>query len=90
MMMMMIMTMMMMITVICVEINTVGYLKFSVFWDITPCIPLKANRRFGGTCCLHLQNQRISYACCLLYAGILIGLFYDPKDEGGMFLRKFG
>jgi hypothetical protein len=28
--------------------------KSSIFWDITPCSPLKINRRFGGTCHLHL------------------------------------
>jgi hypothetical protein len=36
-------------------------MKSSILWDITPCSPLKANRRFGGTC-LHLQGQRISQA----------------------------
>jgi hypothetical protein len=30
-----------------------------VFWYITPCSPLKINRRFGGTCRLHLQGRRI-------------------------------
>jgi hypothetical protein len=25
-----------------------------VFWDITPCSPLKVNRRFGGTCRVYL------------------------------------
>jgi hypothetical protein len=25
------------------------YLKSTIFWDITPCSPLKVNRRFGGT-----------------------------------------
>jgi hypothetical protein len=29
-------------------------MKSSVFWDITPSSPLKINRRFGGTCRLHL------------------------------------
>jgi hypothetical protein len=24
-----------------------------IFWDITPCSPLKVNRRFGETCRLH-------------------------------------
>jgi hypothetical protein len=24
-------------------------MKSSIFWDITPCTPLKINRRFGGT-----------------------------------------
>jgi hypothetical protein len=36
--------------------------KSSVFWDITPCSPLKINRRFGRTCHLHLQGRRISQA----------------------------
>jgi hypothetical protein len=31
-----------------------------VFWDITPCVPLKVNKRFGRTCHLHLQGRRIS------------------------------
>jgi hypothetical protein len=34
----------------------------SVYWDITPCIPLKINRRFGRTYCLYLQVQKISQA----------------------------
>jgi hypothetical protein len=32
------------------------------FWDITPCSPLKFNRRFGRTCRLHLQGRKISQA----------------------------
>jgi hypothetical protein len=31
-----------------------------IFWDIKPCSPLKLNRRFGGTCRLHLQGWRVS------------------------------
>jgi hypothetical protein len=34
----------------------------SILWDTTPRSPLKANRRFGGTCRLSLQGQRISQA----------------------------
>jgi hypothetical protein len=33
-----------------------------IFWDITPCIMLKVNRRFVGTYRLHLQGRRISRA----------------------------
>jgi hypothetical protein len=29
-------------------------LRSSIFWDITPCSPLKVNRRFVGILCLHL------------------------------------
>jgi hypothetical protein len=37
-------------------------LKNRIFCDITPCSPLKVNRRFKGTCRLHLQGRRISQA----------------------------
>jgi hypothetical protein len=37
-------------------------MKSSIFWDITPCIPLKVNRHFGGTCHLHLQGRRKNQA----------------------------
>jgi hypothetical protein len=33
-----------------------GRLKSTIFWHITPCIPLKVNRRFGGPCC-HLLSR---------------------------------
>jgi hypothetical protein len=35
-------------------------MKSSILRDITPCRPLKANWRFGGTCRLHLQDRSIS------------------------------
>jgi hypothetical protein len=44
------------------EVLTAVVTKSSLFWDITPCSPLKDNRRFGGTCLLHLQGWRISQA----------------------------
>jgi hypothetical protein len=34
--------------------------KSSIFWDITPCIPLKVDWRFGGKCRLHLQSRSIN------------------------------
>jgi hypothetical protein len=34
-------------------------MKSSVFLDITPCSPLKVNRRFGGTYRLHLRSRRL-------------------------------
>jgi hypothetical protein len=37
-------------------------MKSSIFWDITPCSPLKVNRRFGGRCRLHLHSLRMSQA----------------------------
>jgi hypothetical protein len=44
------------------EVLTAVVMKSSVFWDITPCGPLKVNRRLGGTCRLHHQGRRISQA----------------------------
>jgi hypothetical protein len=47
-----------------------------IFWDITPCGPLKVNRRFGE-----------NVACHLLHAGFLLGLFFDPEDGDKMDFR---
>jgi hypothetical protein len=45
-----------------IEVVTAMIMKSPNFWDITFCSPLKVNRRFGGTCRLHLQSRRISQA----------------------------
>jgi hypothetical protein len=44
------------------EVLTAVVTKSTIFWDITPCSPLKVNRRFGGTYRLHLQGGRKSRA----------------------------
>jgi hypothetical protein len=51
------------------EISHVGFdvltavvMKSPIFWDITPCSPLKVYRCFGGTYRLQLQGRRISPA----------------------------
>jgi hypothetical protein len=44
------------------EVLTAVVTKSSIFWDITPCSPLKVKRRFGGTYRIHLQGRRISRA----------------------------
>jgi hypothetical protein len=36
-------------TIVGFEVLTAVVMKSYIFWDITPCIPLKVNRRFGGT-----------------------------------------
>jgi hypothetical protein len=48
-------------------------LKSFVFWDITPCSPLKISR------------TRARY---LLYAAFLLGLIFGPKDGSDIFLRN--
>jgi hypothetical protein len=37
-------------------------MKGSIFWNITPCCPLKVDRHFRGTRRLHRQGGRISQA----------------------------
>jgi hypothetical protein len=37
------------------EVLTAVVMKSIIFWNITPCSPLRVNRRFGGTYRLHLQ-----------------------------------
>jgi hypothetical protein len=70
------------------------FLKSTIFWDITPCSPLKINRHFGGTYRLHLHGRSISrarnYVATCFHAGFLIGLFFDREDGGDMFLRNVG
>jgi hypothetical protein len=50
---------------------TAVVMKSYVLWDITSCSPSKANWRFGGTCRLHLQGQRISQALCFMLVSCL-------------------
>jgi hypothetical protein len=51
-----------------------------------PCSPVKLN---------HVSEEHITSifraaACCLLHAGFLLGLLFNPEDEGDMFLRNVG
>jgi hypothetical protein len=48
------------------EVYTAVAMKSSIFWDTTPCSPLKVNRRFGGTCRVHVQGRRICSSACYL------------------------
>jgi hypothetical protein len=76
-------------------------MKYSVFWIVSPCSPLQANRYFGEARCLHLQDRKISQArnqheavgkqsraSHLLHVYILLRLFFDPEDGGDLFLRN--
>jgi hypothetical protein len=62
------------------NVKTHVLLKNSVFWDVTPCSPVKGKRRFGGTC--------LRSACSLLYAVFLFGLFFGPEDGGDIFFQN--
>jgi hypothetical protein len=67
-------------------------MKSSIFRGITVCSPLKANRRFRGTCRLHFHGRSISRAGnqCESRWQAELGLFLDPEDGGNMFLRNIG
>jgi hypothetical protein len=57
------------------EVLTPVVMKSTIFWDITPRSPLRVNRRFGGTYCLHLQGRRNKLSkksACLLPAFTLV------------------
>jgi hypothetical protein len=62
-------------------------MKIYIFWGITLCSPLKVNRRFGGTCRLHLQGLRLNEArhqallVTCFQAGFLLGLFFELEME---------
>jgi hypothetical protein len=57
-------------------------MESSLLWDTTSCSLLKDNRRFGGTCRFSLPT------CYLPHADFLLGLIFDPEDEGNIFLRS--
>jgi hypothetical protein len=53
-----------------------------MFWDITPCSPLKIYRCFGGTVRLHFQGRRMSQsrlcllpASCCFFAWLILRLW---------------
>jgi hypothetical protein len=60
------------------EVLTAIVMKCSVFWDITPCSPLKVNWRFGEACHLHIQDRSRGI---YWHAGFLLSLFFTPKME---------
>jgi hypothetical protein len=70
--------------------------KKSVFWDITLCNPFEINRRYGGTCHLHIRAWRwISQARYQCVPGskkstALAWFILQHKDEGKGFSRNVG
>jgi len=36
-----------------------------IFWVVTPCNDVVGYQRFGGPCCLHLQNTIWTHKLCL-------------------------
>jgi hypothetical protein len=65
----------------------ISKLRCFIFWDMTSCSLLKANRRFGGTFHLYLQRRRISQARNQRENRRQVD-FLDPKVGGDIFLRN--
>jgi hypothetical protein len=69
------------------DVPTEVVMKSYIFWVITSCSLLKVNRRFWGTCHLHLRSLRISQArnrallTTCFHAGFLLGLYFEPQTE---------
>jgi hypothetical protein len=67
-------------------------MKSCIFWDITPCSPLEANGRFGGSYRLQLQGRKLSQTIHQHEEGsrlyfpfphtcFSLILFLDPEDD---------
>jgi hypothetical protein len=56
------------------------FIKSSVFGDISLCIPLHVNLRFGGIYHLHPQCRTISQVKNQYEAGSKLCLSFDPED----------
>jgi hypothetical protein len=69
-------------------------MKSPVFWNVTPCNPMKFNRRFGETYRLYLHGRKISRAKnqseSMWQAELVLGLLFYPEDGGDMFHRNVG
>jgi hypothetical protein len=70
------------------EVLTPVVMKSSVFWDITPCSPLKVNRReeyvssvFRAEELRETRNQRGKQS-------FLLGFYFDPENGDDMILRN--
>jgi hypothetical protein len=67
-------------------------MKRYIFWDITRCSLLKANRRFGRTCRLHFQSpisQARSYEILPLTFTLISSLdYFFIRKAGDMFVRN--
>jgi hypothetical protein len=72
------------------EVLTAAVKKSTIFLLILLCSPLKAIRRFGGTCSLRLQGWGIYQKRKQHASSIKQSLLFDSEDEAYMYLRNVG
>jgi hypothetical protein len=75
--------------------KTLTELKNTIFWDAIPCSPIEFHLCLVRTYYIYFQNQRVCQArnqkeAAGKESGLLLGLLFNPEDEGSMFLRNFG
>jgi hypothetical protein len=78
------------------QVLTAVLMKISIFWDITPCIPLQSQPTFRRNMSLLSSGPKnkpgkepVELSTCFLSA-FLLDLFTDPEDGGDIFLRNVG
>jgi hypothetical protein len=59
------------------EVLTEVLMKSSIFWDITPCSPLKLNSLLRKKC----QNPSSGHCFLPVHAGFLLGLLFNSEME---------
>jgi hypothetical protein len=74
------------------EVNYVGFkvltavvMKNYIFWNITPCSPVKVNRRLRAACPSSSGSKSVPSKKAAWH--FLLGLLFDPEDGSNMFLR---
>jgi hypothetical protein len=63
------------------EVLTAVVMKSAIFWDKTPCSPLKVNRCFRGT----YRVKTLSVLAACFHNNLLLDLLY-PEDGGDILL----
>jgi hypothetical protein len=61
-------------------------MNYNVRLEILTTVILKSSVFWDITLCSPLKE----YACCLLHAGFLRGLFFDPEDGDYVFFQNIG